>query len=82
MLSKAELITASRGNMFVRLKPGSLTAQVVRQLVAHGMDVHAICVEEQTLESFYLDLMKRATKTVDPALFPRRGEKESAPAPL
>ncbi|MBI2925709.1 MAG: ABC transporter ATP-binding protein [Verrucomicrobia bacterium] len=57
-LREARLITADRDGQFVTLAPGVETSQVVKSLVERGVAVFEIAREEQTLESFYLALMK------------------------
>ena len=59
LLREAGLLAGERAGKFVALAPGAATHQVVRQLVEQGMAVHEIAAEEQSLESFYLNLMKR-----------------------
>ena len=63
LLSDAALIVEHRDGNLIRLSPNTGTPEIVRKLVAEGMDIHAISVEEQTLESFYLELMKNASTT-------------------
>jgi len=57
-LREASLITADRDGQFITLAPGVETSQVVKRLVEQGVAVFEIAREEQTLESFYLALMK------------------------
>jgi ABC-2 type transport system ATP-binding protein len=59
-LQQAGLINDERESQFIALKPGATTDQVVRFMVERGMPVHEIAFEQETLESFYLGLMKKA----------------------
>ena len=43
-----------------------MTDHIVRRLVEHGLAVFEIACEEQTLESFYLALMKTNLEGVKP----------------
>ncbi len=61
ILSEANLMVEQRDGKLIRLSPDTSTAGIVRKLVAAGLDVHAISIEEQTLESFYLELMKKSS---------------------
>ena len=58
-LRAAKLISEATDGKFISLADGVSTSQVVRQLVARGMDVFEIAPEAQTLEDFYLSLMKQ-----------------------
>lgn len=58
-LEEANLITGQRDGSFIELAPGLGTDIVVRRLVEWGMPVYEIALEEETLESFYLSLMKK-----------------------
>ena len=58
-LLAAKLISEAVDGKFISLAGGVSTSQVVRQLVARGMDVFEIAPETQTLEDFYLSLMKQ-----------------------
>jgi len=58
MLRDARLVAHDRDGRLVSLAAGASTAQVVRHLVESGMSVFEIAPVEQTLEEFYLDLMK------------------------
>ncbi|HWD20833.1 MAG TPA: ABC transporter ATP-binding protein [Verrucomicrobiae bacterium] len=59
VLRAAQLITAERDGSHVRPAPEIPTDQIVACLVAGGQRVFEITREEPTLESFYLDLMKK-----------------------
>lgn len=58
LLRDAELITESRDEQFVALKSGVTTNQIVRRMVQDGLPVHEIARHEESLEDFYLALMK------------------------
>ncbi len=57
-LRDVKLITAALDGQLVALTPGVGTDSVVRRLVEQGMPVFEIVRDEQTLEGFYLALMK------------------------
>jgi ABC-2 type transport system ATP-binding protein len=57
-LKESGLITGEREGRDVALATGSATDKVVRLLVEKGMPVFEITPQEQTLEEFYLGLMK------------------------
>lgn len=59
-LQENGLVTGSEGGEYITLAEGVGTSRVVERLVALGMPVHAIAREEETLESFYLSLVKNA----------------------
>jgi ABC-2 type transport system ATP-binding protein len=59
-LRQAGLITDERDGHFVVLSPGTGTERVVKFLVERDMPVYEIAAEEETLESFYLSLMKKS----------------------
>jgi ABC-2 type transport system ATP-binding protein len=61
-LRASGLITADRDGEFIALTDGITTADVVQRLVGLGFPVHEIAPERQTLEGFYLSLMKEETK--------------------
>ena len=58
-LRLARLITDDRDGKFITPAPGVTTAQLVQHLVETGMPVFEIAREEQTLEGFYLALMRK-----------------------
>ena len=57
-LREANLIADEREGNLVSLVKGAGTDQIVRLLVERGMAVYEIAKAEETLESFYLSLMK------------------------
>jgi ABC-2 type transport system ATP-binding protein len=57
-LERTNMILESRDGQMIALAPGVETDQIVRRLVEQGIGVFEIAREEQTLESFYLSLMK------------------------
>jgi ABC-2 type transport system ATP-binding protein len=57
-LLKAGLISDRRDGALVELAEKAETHQIVNLLVAGGFRLHEIAVEEETLETFYLSLMK------------------------
>src|SRR5205823_274712 len=59
-LIKGGLISENRDNLLITLKDGVGTDSVVRFLVGQGFAVYEIAPQEQTLEEFYLDLMKKS----------------------
>jgi ABC-2 type transport system ATP-binding protein len=58
VLRREQLILDERDGLFVALAPDVGTDRVVRLLVEQGMDVYEIARHEQTLEDFYLGLMR------------------------
>jgi ABC-2 type transport system ATP-binding protein len=58
LLRAARLINEVRDGQFITLSDGVGSDQVVRLLVEHDMPVYEIAPQEETLESFYLTLMK------------------------
>lgn len=52
------LITSQQDGEFLTLKDGATTAEITRTLVHAGLEVQGIWQREQTLEDFYLDLVK------------------------
>ena len=58
LLQERGLITGATGEKFITLKEGATTADVTRVLVSAGIAVEGIWLHEQTLEDFYLDLVK------------------------
>jgi ABC-2 type transport system ATP-binding protein len=72
-LRAAGLITGIDGSERILLTNGVTTDRVVNWLVRENFSVHEIFREEQTLEDFYLDLMKpRAGNTPAATLAPAR----------
>ncbi len=57
-LRAANLIADERDGRLIALAAGAGTADVVRHLTGLGLPVHEIAPEEETLEQFYLNLMK------------------------
>ena len=57
-LRSARLISGERDRKFISLGAGVATDQVVRFLVERGIPVFEIAPQEETLEDFYLALMK------------------------
>src|SRR5205814_3384607 len=57
-LRKAKLLANEREGHLVALAPDVGTDQIVRFLVERGMPVYEIAPHEETLENFYLRLMK------------------------
>ena len=58
LLRERGLIGVSHDGQFIVLRAGISTADVARVLVGAGMAVEGIWQHEQTLEDFYLDLVK------------------------
>ena len=58
LLRERGLIGVSHDGQFIVLRDGISTADVARVLVGAGMAVEGIWQHEQTLEDFYLDLVK------------------------
>lgn len=58
LLRERKLITDSSEARFISLQEGISTAEVTRALVTAGIAVEGIWQHEQTLEDFYLGLMK------------------------
>lgn len=58
-LRREKLIIAERDGQFITLAAGVATDQIVRRLVGQGMAVYEIADEQETLEGFYLSLMKQ-----------------------
>jgi ABC-2 type transport system ATP-binding protein len=57
-LRQAGLIEKDRGDEFILPSPGVETERIVEFMVEHKMPVYEIAPEEQSLEAFYLSLMK------------------------
>ena len=60
LLGEAGLLAGDRAGKFIALAPGAATSEIVRRLVEQGIAVHEIAAEEQSLENFYLNLMKKS----------------------
>ena len=58
LLQSGGLITAASEGRFIVLAPGRSTAEVIRLLVASNVPVEGVWQHEQTLEDFYLNLLK------------------------
>ncbi|TAK94803.1 MAG: ABC transporter ATP-binding protein [Verrucomicrobia bacterium] len=58
LLRERGLISGADGGRFISLANGNSTADVTRALVSAGIAVEGIWQHEQTLEDFYLDLVK------------------------
>lgn len=61
LLGERRLISGATDGRFILLQDGTGTADVTRALVSAGMDVEGIWQHEQTLEDFYLSLVKAPT---------------------
>ncbi|MSU34034.1 MAG: ABC transporter ATP-binding protein [Pedosphaera sp.] len=61
-LHRDELVTGHEGDEFITLADGISTSAVVKRMVELGFPVHAIHREEETLENFYLSLVKNAAQ--------------------
>jgi ABC-2 type transport system ATP-binding protein len=57
----AGLVTSGLETSHVTVAPGVTTAQLAKFIVQQGFDLNEIAREEQTLEDFYLSLMKEQT---------------------
>ena len=77
-LRETKLITAALDGQLVALTPGVGTDSVVRRLVEQGMPVFEIVRDEQTLEGFYLALMKESPGAA--AQSPEASSAKPAPA--
>lgn len=60
LLRSRSLISNERGGEMVQLTPNTQTDEIVRCLVGQGFPVFEICRQEQSLEDFYLSLMKES----------------------
>jgi ABC-2 type transport system ATP-binding protein len=58
LLHSAKLIREARDGKYITLSEGTGSEQVVRLLVENNLPVYEIAPQEETLESFYLALMK------------------------
>lgn len=61
LLREQNLISDSDGTEFITLNNGATTADVTRVLVQAGHAVEGIWAREQTLEDFYLELVKSSS---------------------
>lgn len=73
-LEAVGLIGGARDGRYVALAPETATCDLARHLVETGRPVHELAREEQTLESFYLELMR--TGEAETA-----GEEDKQPGP-
>jgi len=62
-LRERGLITASAGDRYITLAAGRTTAEIAQALVTAGMAVEGIWQQEQTVEDFYLNLIKPPVAT-------------------
>ncbi len=62
-LHRDGLIAGHEGEAFLTLAEGISPSTVVKRMVELGFPVHAIHREEETLENFYLSLVKNAAQT-------------------
>ena len=67
-LSVAGLITGAREGRLIELAPEAVADHIVRHLVGQGMPVFEITPEEQSLENFYLSLMKDSREQPAPKI--------------
>ncbi len=58
LLREAQFISSERDGQFIALQPGVGTERVTQLLVQRGMPVYEIAPQPETLEDFYLGLMK------------------------
>jgi ABC-2 type transport system ATP-binding protein len=63
VLSARGLITATEKEKYITLSEGRSIAEVTQALVAAGLAVDGIWQHEQTVEDFYLNLIKAAAKS-------------------
>jgi ABC-2 type transport system ATP-binding protein len=61
-LREGQLIADERDGQLIALQPGVGTDRVVRLLVERGLPVYEIAPQEETLEDFYLNLMRENGK--------------------
>ena len=59
LLIESGLISGTEREKYISLKDGVTTAEVIRVLVTAGISVEGIWSHEQTLEDFYLELVKK-----------------------
>ena len=62
ILRAQNLITATAENKFITLTAGRSTAEVAQVLVSAGLAVEGIWQHEQTVEDFYMSLIKPPAK--------------------
>lgn len=58
LLTERGLISGATGDQFITLQTGITTAEVARVLVTAGIPLAGLWAHQQTLEDFYLDLVK------------------------
>ena len=63
LLLAANLIEGSREGRFITPAAGVGTDLIISFLVGQGMPVYELAVEEQTLEGFYLSLVKQQARS-------------------
>lgn len=63
-MQNAQMLAETRDGLFVALRTGIGTDQVVRHLVQKGVAIYEIAPEKQTLEDFYLSLMEERGEVV------------------
>ena len=66
-LLDAQLIADTRDGELIALTPGVGSDQVVKRLVESGLPVYEFARQEETLEDFYLSLMKKDGRRREPA---------------
>jgi ABC-2 type transport system ATP-binding protein len=64
ILRAQNLITATSGEKFITLADGRSTAEITQALVAAGLAVEGIWQHEQTVEDFYMNLIKPAATKI------------------
>ena len=62
LLRERGLITATEMEKFITLADGCSTAEIIQTLVAAGIAVDGIWQHDQTVEDFYLNLIKPSAK--------------------
>lgn len=65
ILRSRELVFDHRDGRYVALAPAIGPEQIARTLIESGVDVYEICRHEQTLEEFYLTLMREDVRAGD-----------------
>ncbi len=63
LLRERGLITASAGDRYITLAAGRTTAEIAQALITAGMALEGIWQHEQTVEDFYLNLIKPPVAT-------------------